>query len=169
MKALRILMLLALCLALLAPAGSATSASPKYTSAAEKQAGSTPEPSVPTPAISMGVEAQVVAQVNAERAARSLPALRVDAELTRAARVRALEIVQTFSHTRPDGSAWSTVSASAYGENIAMGQRTVDKVMAAWMSSQAHRGNILRPSYGSIGVCAITAQGVVYWVQLFGK
>ena len=117
----------------------------------------------------MGVEAQVVAQVNAERAARSLPALRVDAELTRAARVRALEIIQTFSHTRPDGSAWSTVSASAYGENIAMGQRTVDKVMAAWMSSQAHRGNILRPSYGSIGVCAVTAQGVVYWVQLFGK
>lgn len=112
---------------------------------------------------------QVVAQVNAERQKAGLSALRVDAELTRAAQVRAREIVQQFSHTRPDGTAWSTVSASAYGENIAMGQQTVDKVMAAWMSSQGHRENILRPGYGSIGVCAYISGGVRYWVQLFGK
>ena len=113
--------------------------------------------------------AQVVEEVNRERAKAGLPALRVEAELTRAARVRASEIARSFSHTRPDGSAWSTVSGAAYGENIAMGQRTADKVMAAWMSSEGHLANILRPSFGSIGVCAYVSGGVTYWVQLFGK
>lgn len=132
---------------------------------------STPRPTATPVAgtVQGDLASQVVAQVNAERQKAGLSALRVDAELTRAAQVRAREIVQQFSHTRPDGTAWSTVSASAYGENIAMGQQTVDKVMAAWMSSQGHRENILRPGYGSIGVCAYISGGVRYWVQLFGK
>ena len=112
---------------------------------------------------------QVVAQVNAERARAGLSALRVDGELTRAARIRAEEIAKVFSHTRPDGSSWSTVSAGVYGENIAMGQKTADKVMAAWLTSEGHRANILRPGFGSIGVCAYRSGGVLYWVQLFGK
>lgn len=113
---------------------------------------------------------EVVARTNAARAAQGLFALRIDAELTRAARVRAGELTRYFSHTRPDGAKWSTVSAAARAENIARGQRTADKVMAAWLTSRAgHRENILRPGYGSIGVCAAVYRGVVYWVQLFGK
>ena len=112
---------------------------------------------------------EVVRQVNAERARAGLRALRVSAELSRAARVRAVEITRKFSHTRPDGSAWRTVSSAAYGENIAVGQRTADKVMAAWLTSSGHRANMLRASYGSIGVCAVISGGVTYWVQLFGK
>ena len=111
----------------------------------------------------------VVNQVNQERAARGLSALRVDPALTAAAQIRAQEIVERFSHTRPDGTKWSTVSSVAYGENIAKGQRTADKVMAAWMSSSGHRANILRASYGSIGVACVQSGGVYYWVQLFGK
>lgn len=128
--------------------------------------------STPTPVAGTNLgdlASQVVAQVNQEREKQGLGALRVDGELTRAAQVRAREIVERFSHTRPDGSAWSTVSGSAYGENIAMGQQTADKVMAAWMTSEGHRANILRASYGSIGVCAFVSNGVVHWVQLFGK
>lgn len=128
-----------------------------------------PTPSPGTGDLRTDLAAQVAEQVNAERAKAGLGALRVDPELTRAAHIRAREIAQSFSHTRPDGSSWSTVSGSAYGENIAMGQRTADKVMAAWMSSQGHRENILRPSFGSIGVCAYISGGVTYWVQLFGK
>jgi uncharacterized protein YkwD len=112
---------------------------------------------------------EVFRQVNLERTKRGLGALRSNAELDRAARVRAGEIARKFSHTRPDGRAWRTVSSAAYGENIAMGQRTADKVMAAWMTSSGHRANILRPSYGSIGVCAVVSGGVTYWVQLFGR
>ena len=112
---------------------------------------------------------EVVRQVNAERTRAGLMSLRVSAELSRAARVRAVEITRKFSHTRPDGSAWRTISSAAYGENIAVGQRTADKVMAAWLTSSGHRANLLRASYGSIGVCAVISGGVTYWVQLFGK
>ena len=112
--------------------------------------------------------AEVISQVNAERAKAGLSPLSVSAELTGAACIRAREIVSQFSHTRPDGSSWSTVSAAASGENIAKGQSTADRVMASWMSSEGHRANILRESFGSIGVCALKVDGVIYWVQLFG-
>lgn len=112
---------------------------------------------------------QVIAEVNDERAKYGLSALREDTELTRAACVRANEIVQSFSHTRPNGESWSSVSTAARGENIAKGHSTAARVMAAWMSSEGHRANILRESFGSIGVCAIDVGGVRYWVQLFGK
>ena len=115
------------------------------------------------------LEEQVVAQVNAERARQGLQPLSVSAELNRAAAIRGAEIAVSFSHTRPDGTSWTTVSDSAYGENIAMGQRTADKAMAAWMSSPGHRANILHASYGTIGVCAYVSGGVTYWVQLFGR
>ena len=113
--------------------------------------------------------AQVMELVNEERAKLGLQPLRWNEALARAARVRGGEIAQVFSHTRPDGTSWSTVSSSAYGENIAMGQRDAERVMASWMTSTGHRENILRASYGSIGVCACTINGVMYWVQLFGK
>ena len=127
------------------------------------------QPTRSTVSVKDSLADEVVRQVNRERASRGLGALKVSAELSRAARVRASEITRKFSHTRPDGTAWRTVSSAAYGENIAMGQRTADKVMAAWMSSSGHRANILRASYGSIGVCAVVSGGVTYWVQLFGK
>ena len=157
----------ALCLALLVPDALAASASSKW----RLSQPSKPTKTVAAPSLigQSAMEREVIRQVNAERAKKGLSQLSVSAALTRAARVRAAEIVQKFSHTRPDGSAWSTVSAAAYGENIARGQRTVDKVMAAWMSSQGHRTNILRPGFGSIGVCAVQSNGVMYWVQLFGK
>ena len=122
-----------------------------------------------TGAVRSDLAALVIADVNRERSKQGLAALRVDAELNRAAMVRARELTRLFSHTRPDGSSWSTVSASVYAENIARGQRTAYRVMAAWLSSAGHRGNILKPGYGSIGVCAYIDGGITYWVQLFGK
>ena len=112
---------------------------------------------------------QVVRQVNMERAKHGLGALEMDDTLNAAASLRAEEIIRKFSHTRPDGSKWSTVSKKAYGENIARGQKTVDKVMAAWLTSEGHRRNILRASYGSIGVSCVKSGNIYYWVQLFGR
>ena len=146
---------------------------PVVTPAPTQAATPVPTPAV-TPAPDGGGEVdalaqEVVRQVNQERTSRGLSALRVDAELSRAAAVRAREIVEVFSHTRPDGSSWSSVSASASGENIAKGQRSADRVMATWMSSDGHRDNILRASYTRIGVCAYQSGGILYWVQLFGR
>jgi len=130
----------------------------------------TPTATMPAGGQSMtSYAAEVISQVNAERAKYGLSPLTVDANLTSAARIRAAEIVERFSHTRPDGSSWSTVSEYAMGENIAMGHNSPDRVMAAWMTSDGHRANILRGSFGSIGVCALKVNGVIYWVQLFGR
>ena len=120
-------------------------------------------------AFSDDLTAQVISYTNSDRARYGLAPLRVDPQLTAAARVRAQEIVRKMSHTRPDGSSWSTVSPLAKGENIARGYRSAAAVTAAWLSSPGHRRNVLRESYGSIGVAAYRVNGVTYWVQLFGR
>ena len=112
---------------------------------------------------------EVLSMVNEERAAAGLNALTMDDSLNAAACVRAREIVTSFSHTRPDGSSFSTVASGAYGENIAKGQQSAARVMAAWMSSSGHRANILNSRWSTIGICAYEYNGVMYWVQLFGR
>ena len=115
----------------------------------------------------------VVELVNAERAKVNLPALTMTTKLNEAALVRAKETVQSFSHTRPNGSSFSTVlkengiSFQGAGENIAWGQRTPEQVVLAWMNSEGHRANILNPKYTSIGVGYYLNGATPYWAQLF--
>lgn len=117
---------------------------------------------------------QVVKLVNEERAKAGLSALEIDTDITAAANVRAKEIKQLFSHTRPNGSSFSSalkeqgVSYRGSGENIAWGQKTPEQVMNGWMNSEGHRANILNKNFKNIGVGYYQdANGVNYWVQLF--
>ena len=116
---------------------------------------------------------QVVKLVNAERAKAGLPALKMDTNITAAANVRAKEITQKFSHTRPNGSSFSSVlkeqgvSFRGSGENIARGQKSPEQVMNAWMNSDGHRANILNKNFKNIGVGYYQdGNGVNHWVQL---
>ena len=117
---------------------------------------------------------RVAELVNEEREKAGLQPLTLKADVTEAAQVRAVEIVKSFSHTRPDGRKFSTalteagVSYRGAGENIAWGQKTPEQVMEAWMNSEGHRANILNEKYTSIGVGYYSnANGVNYWSQLF--
>lgn len=117
---------------------------------------------------------EVVELVNQERAKAGLNPLTVNADVTAAARIRCVEQTSSFSHTRPNGSSFSTVldeqgvNYMSAGENIAYGQRTPKEVMNAWMNSQGHRENILNSRYTSIGVgCYQAPNGTLYWTQLF--
>lgn len=116
---------------------------------------------------------QVVNLVNAERAKAGLSPVSVDTKVENAAQVRAQEIVTSFSHTRPNGSAFGTalkaagVSYKACGENIAYGQKSPEAVMNAWMNSSGHRANIMNPNFKYIGVGYYQTNGVNYWVQEF--
>ena len=120
-----------------------------------------------------GYASQVVALVNAERAKYGLSALKADSRVQQAAQVRAAETVQSFSHTRPNGSSFSTalteagVSYTRSGENIAYGQSTPQQVVNAWMNSSGHRANILNESFTTIGVGYTVVNGTAYWAQLF--
>lgn len=120
--------------------------------------------------------AQVVKLVNEERAKAGLSPLSVNAGASGAALTRARELESSFSHTRPNGSEFSTalteagVSYRGAGENIAYGQKSPEQVMQGWMNSAGHRANILNGSFTSIGVGHYrSAAGVDYWTQLFVK
>ena len=111
----------------------------------------------------------VFAQVNQARMEIGLSELVWSDELAAAAEVRAQEIHQSFSHTRPDGSPWWTANSEIiYGENIAKGYQTADSVVTAWMESSDHKDNILYSGFESIGVAVYNVDGKWYWAQEFG-
>ena len=111
----------------------------------------------------------VVNLVNIERNKVGLAPLEVDTKVAVAAQIRAKEVINTFSHTRPDGSSCFTAlsqSGATYrgaGENIARGQKTPEQVVKEWMVSPGHKANILNKNFKYIGV---GVDGTA-WVQLF--
>ncbi|MCC3380991.1 CAP domain-containing protein [Paenibacillus farraposensis] len=117
--------------------------------------------------------AEVVKLVNNERSKNGLKPLTSDAKLTEVALAKAKDMSTNnyFSHTSPTyGSPFDMmkkfgVSYTYAGENIAMGQKTPQEVMNAWMNSQGHRENILKPEYTQIGVAYYNG----YWVQEFTR
>ncbi len=52
----------------------------------------------------------------------------------------------------------------AIGENIAMGQQTINEVSAGWFKSPGHCKNLMNPAYTEIGI----AEKHYYWVEDFG-
>lgn len=137
----------------------------------------TETPATQTPTIETETKSyaqQVVDLVNVERAKEGLAALTIDANVAKAATVRAGEIQTRFEHVRPDGSGFVTalkeqgVTYKGAGENIAWGQRTPQEVVTAWMNSAGHRANIMNPNYVKIGVGNTqNSSGTQYWVQIF--
>ena len=115
--------------------------------------------------------------VNAERAKVGLRPLTLSSTLNDGTLIRAKEIENLFSHTRPDGTDCLTVVENTYpsyllGENIAAGQNSAEAVMESWMNSTGHRENILRKSYSELGVGLVYDENSTYkyyWVQLFGN
>lgn len=118
---------------------------------------------------------KVLQLVNKERAKVGRKALKLDASLNRAAKVRAEEITKVFSHDRPDGSSCFSImkemgiSYRTVGENIAAGQPTAEEVVNSWMNSDGHRANILSADFEKLGVGYVKTGGIYkhYWAQLF--
>ena len=132
----------------------------------------TPAPE-PAPTPSTDYLQRVLDLVNQNRAAEGLAPLTLNAELCSNAGVRAIEIVNTFSHTRPDGTSCFTAITVSYwsaGENIAAGYASPEEVVQGWMDSPGHRANIMSPDYTQLGVGYYYDANSVYryhWVQLF--
>jgi uncharacterized protein YkwD len=116
--------------------------------------------------------AQVFDMVNEAREAEGLAPLTMNAALTEAARIRAVEITQSFSHTRPDGSSCFSAYHATYSgaaENIAAGQWSAEWVMDSWMKSEEHRANIMDARYTQIAIACYYNPNCpyeYYWVQL---
>ncbi len=112
---------------------------------------------------------KVVELVNVEREKEGLEPLEVYYEGQEAGDLRAKEITEYFSHTRPDGSSCYTACTevgtpeSACGENIAAGYRSPEAVVEGWMNSPGHRANILNSNFTHI---VVGVRGYS-WVQMF--
>ena len=118
----------------------------------------------------------VLTILNQRRAENGLPALTWDNNLTTVAKVRSLESVSNFSHTRPDGRTFYTaledqhISYTWGGENLACGQTSADVAMTEWMNSQTHKDNILRSEFKKVGIACYYDPNTTYkyyWVQIF--
>ncbi|PFN23356.1 CAP domain-containing protein [Bacillus cereus] len=118
-------------------------------------------------------EQRVVELTNAERAKQGLPALQIDTELSKVARIKSEDMQKNnyFDHNSPTyGSPFDMmkkfgISYTSAGENIAQGQRTPEEVVQAWMNSAGHRANILNNSFTHIGVGYVESGN--YWTQQF--
>lgn len=107
---------------------------------------------------------EVIRLTNQERENHGLEPLPVDEGLMELARIRAEEIREKYSHTRPDGT---TVVDLRCGENCGQ-DASAAKQVAAWMKSDGHRANILLDRYHHIGAACYRAEnGNLYWVQVF--
>lgn len=121
---------------------------------------------------------EVFELVNKQRRLYGLSELTLDPQLCEAAQIRAEELVETYSHFRPNGLSWSSVFDDVGfkyifgGENIAYtegGYGTPEAVMGLWMDSQGHKDNILNTKGSLIGIGCVKKGRTVYWVQLFGE
>lgn len=121
-------------------------------------------------------EQKVAELVNIERQKAGLSALTFDQSVSNVARTKSKDMAANnyFAHQSPTyGSAGDMLTKfgikwSAWGENIASGQRTPEAVVTAWMNSAGHRANILSSNFSKIGVgYAVNSNGTPYWTQIF--
>ena len=117
---------------------------------------------------------EVIRLTNAEREKAGLPPLTVTSLLTQTASLRANEIIQHFSHNRPDGRSCFTafneygVPYKTAGENLGRGQLNAAEIVSDWMGSPGHRDNILHSGFNHIGVgVAVDSNGKLHWAQSF--
>lgn len=122
----------------------------------------------PSPANTSGSYAvtEVLDIINAKRAEAGLYALTYNSDAQECANIRAAEISQYFSHSRPDGSDCFTIleQYGLWGECIASGYATPAAVVEGWMSSNDHRGSLMADFF----TCAVVARNGCGWVILFG-
>ena len=113
-------------------------------------------------------EKQLLTLINKARAKRSLPALKMNAKLQRAARAHSSQMIAKdyFNHNSANGESFSkrlirfgytqtNCTSWRAGENIAYGAGllgTPQAIMKAWMNSKAHKAIILSKGLKDCGL-----------------
>lgn len=112
---------------------------------------------------------------NNYRSLVGVSSLTLDSSLVEAASIRAKELSDSFSHTRPKGSSCFTVlselgiSYGTAGENIAAGYSSSQSVMEGWRFSSGHYQNIISSKFKKIGIGVNIINNQYYWVQIFSN
>jgi len=128
--------------------------------------------------ISSRYDGELLQLTNQQRSSNGVPALRLSAQLGRAAQNHAEDMANQnfFSHTGSNGSRMSDrvnqvgYSWQAVAENIYMGTNaSPNGAINGWMNSTGHRRNMLNSNYIEIGFGVATRGRNVYYVQVFGR
>lgn len=114
---------------------------------------------------------EMLGYVNEVRKQYDMPNVYGLDELDKAAEIRAEELAENFSHTRPDEkeSSYNTVMGSEgliwwhCGENIAKGGSNAREVFDSWICSEKHREVILDPDMKYLSLANHEADGEIYW------
>lgn len=120
--------------------------------------------------------------VNKARREAGVKELWYSARLHEVCVVRVTELTSYYSHQRPNGERFCTaftdlgVTYRTCGENIAYGRNmfdTPEEVFEAWMNSESHRENLLRPEYECVAfglsVLQVGSDTYYYWTQEFAQ
>ncbi|WP_179379008.1 CAP domain-containing protein [Jannaschia marina] len=116
-----------------------------------------------------------LSQASAERQRVGLPPLTMNSRLAAAAEAQARHMArsQRIGHRGTGGSSFAErIRATGYplchgAENVAGGQRDATAVTRAWMTSPAHRANILNPRLTDGAVAAVRdGRGRLWWAMV---
>jgi len=146
----------------------------------DAQAGPTATVSVAAVQPDGSLEQEVLLRINRIRADHGLQPVEIDPRLQQAARVHSsdMAVSRCFQHDDCNGGgAWSDRIYASYprpariAENITAGHAEAAAAVDAWMRSEAHRANILRPEWRGTGIAHVSLPGSPYghyWTQTFG-
>ena len=123
---------------------------------------------------------EVIAGINAERAAAGVAPVVYDATLTSMAQTRASEnadnnffVVENGKHMRPDGRTASSICKDYgvygyFGEVMGRNQTSPAEIVTGWHDSAPHYACMTGAEYNRVGVgVAADAKGNLYWVAIF--
>lgn len=116
------------------------------------------------------LETAMMDQINSLRVAEGLGELGKNSRLCAIASARAYEASQSWSHTRPDGTYFTTVfqdygfSCGGSAENLihTSGGEDAATLVARWMESDGNRSNLMSSGFSVIGIGVYCANGITY-------
>lgn len=114
---------------------------------------------------------EAIALANAERSAAGLSEVSIDSRLMELAALRAEELEELWSHTRPNGESDALTGLPDYEWlmfNNGMGYTSPAAAITGWMNSTGHRNNILYEGHDRVGAgCHQGADGKLYWTIVY--
>ena len=122
--------------------------------------------------------AAAASMISGYRANNGLPAVAIDAELTRLAAAQAQVMAQRDRLDHNAGKPFvARLKASGYdaktaAENISAGYHTLAEAFSGWRDSPPHRANMLLKGATRIGIAAVYTPGSkykVYWALILAE
>ena len=116
------------------------------------------------------LETAMMNEINSYRAAEGLGELEINSWLCAIASARAYEACQSWSHTRPNGTYYTTVfedygyGCGASAENLlyTSGGEDATTLVARWMGSEGNRSSLMNAGFYTIGIGAYYDNGFTY-------